>query len=259
MPNYEHMKKGEKEARIGLNSEQDIINSINTDVKFHENIKNCLIKLGFNPRGRLRARKDGTKTDIFIRTNEQEEIGVSIKSSTKTSFHQLDRRRLEEWKTSLNMPDEIFEIIKEAILRVAENSKARFILEKDEDKIKKFFADHLSEVINEIFRRREEKLKLFIINDKRNSKIYIFRMDDVIKFLIENANNNICFTKKGIIKLGDFITIQRKGGNGEHVKEEISKTDWIHPGNQLQFKFSPLKFVEYVKSTKVIDFCEIDY
>ncbi len=105
---YNRLEKGEKEARIGLDGEQDIINRINFDEKFHNTKRECLIKLGFNPRRRLRARKDGIKTDIFIRINEQEEIGVSIKSSTKTSFHKLDRRCLEEWKTFLNMQNEIF-------------------------------------------------------------------------------------------------------------------------------------------------------
>lgn len=261
---YEHLKKGEKEARIGLDSEQDIINRIKSDEKFHNTIRECLIKLGFNPRERLEARarkgksEDSIKADIFIRISEQEEIGVSIKSSTETSFHQLDRRRLEDWKTLLNMPDEIFEIIKEAILRVAKDSRrAKFILEKDRDRIKEFFANHLSEVINEIFRRGEEKLKLLIINDKRKRRIYIFRMDDVIEFLIKNASDNICFTKKGIISLGNFVKIQRKGGNGKRIT--TPKTDWDHPGNELQFKFLPLEFAQYVESTKVIDFCVIDY
>lgn len=82
-------------------------------------------------------------------------------------------------------------------------------------------------------------------------------MDDVIEFLIENSINNVCFTEKGIIRLGEFVTIQRKGGDGRHIT--IPKTDWKHPGNQLQFKFSPLKFAEYVESTKVIEFCAINY
>lgn len=257
MPDYEHLEKGEKEARIGLDSEQDIINRINFDEEFHNVIKECLTKLGFNVKGRLRARKDDIKTDIFIQINEQEEIGVSIKSSTKTSFHQLDRRRLEGWKNLLNMPDDVFGTIKEAILRIARNSRAKFILEKDRDKIKEFFASHLSEVINEIFRRGEERLKLLIINDERKRRIYIFSMDDIIKFLIENTTDNICFTEKGIIKLGEFVTIQRKGGDGKHIT--IPKIDWNHPGNQLQFKFSPLKFAEHVELTKVIEFCAMDY
>lgn len=257
MPDYEHLEKGEKEARIGLDSEQDIINRINFDEEFHNKIKECLTKLGFNVKGRLRARKDDIKTDIFIQINEQEKIGVSIKSSTKTSFHQLDRRRLEGWKNLLNMPDDVFGTIKEAILRIARNSRAKFILEKDRDKIKEFFASHLSEVINEIFRRGEERLKLLIINDERKRRIYIFSMDDIIKFLIENTTDNICFTEKGIIKLGEFVTIQRKGGDGKHIT--IPKIDWNHPGNQLQFKFSPLKFAEHVELTKVIKFCPMDY
>lgn len=257
MPNYKRLEKGKREARIGLDSEEDIIRRINFDEKFHDIMKNCLINLGFYVQGRLRARKDGIKTDILIRINEQEEIGVSIKSSTKTSFHQLDRRRLEEWKKLLDMPNDIFEILKEAILRVARDSRAKFILERDRNKIKKFFANNLSKVINEIFKRGEEKLKLLIVNDKMNRKIYIFPMDEVIEFLIKNATNNISFTKKGIIKLGDFITIQRKGGNGRHIT--LPKTDWNHPGNQIQFKFSPLEFARYVESKKVIKFCIISY
>ena len=257
MTDYEHLEKGRREARIGLDSEQDIIDRINFDEKFQNLIKDCLLKLGFNVQGKLRARRDGVKTDIFIQINEREEIGVSIKSSTSTSFHHLDRRRLEEWKDFLNMPDEVFKIIKEAILRVARNPRAKFILERDRSKIRDFFTSRLSEVLNEIFRGREEKLKLLIINNIKRRRIYIFRMDDVIEFLIKNATNNVCFTEKGIIRLGDFVTIQRKGGDGEHIT--IPKTNWNHPGNQLQFKFSPLKFAEYVESGKVIDFCIIDY
>ena len=82
-------------------------------------------------------------------------------------------------------------------------------------------------------------------------------MDDVIVFLFNNAKDNIGFTNKGIIKIGDFITVQRKGGDGKHIK--LPKTDWRHPGNQLQFKFSPLVFAEYIEKTKAIKFCTIDY
>jgi hypothetical protein len=156
----------------------------------------------------------------------------------------------------VEMPEDVFIIMKESILRVSENSRAIFILEKDRDRIKDFFASNLPKVIEDIFRRGEEKLKLFIINDKRKRRIYIFRMDDVIRFLNEDAAD-ISFTKKGIIRLGKFITIQRKGGDGKHIT--IPKTDWNHPGNQLQFKFSPLRFAEYIELEGTIEFCIIDY
>jgi coenzyme F420-reducing hydrogenase beta subunit len=112
-------------------------------------------------------------------------------------------------------------------------------------------------MISEVFKRNEEKLKLLIIIDKIQRKIYLFCMDDVIKFVIEDAENNVGFTKKGIIKLGRFVTIQRKGGDSVTIK--IPKTDWKHPGNQLQFKFSPLKFAQSVESEQAIKFCVINY
>ena len=82
-------------------------------------------------------------------------------------------------------------------------------------------------------------------------------MNDVLEFLNENISNDISFSNKGIIKLGDFLSVQRKGGNGKHIT--IPKTDWQHPGNQLQFKFSPLKFADYIEENKSIEFCKIRY
>lgn len=250
---YERMEKGRREARIGLNSEKEIINLINSDPKFQKSLRKCLFSLGFKSKKKITAYKDGLKTDIFLRIDG--EIGISVKSSTATSFHQLDRRCLEEWASFLGMPGDIFKIMKESILRVARDSRDKFVYESDRDKIENFFGKRLKAVINEIFRKGEQSLKLLMINDKRTEKIYVFNMDDVINFLFENASNNITFTKKGIIRLGDFITVQRKGGDGKHVS--LPKTDWKHPGNQLQFKFSPLKFSEHVENTGCIKFCII--
>lgn len=208
---YNRMKKGQKEAKIGLNSEKDIVMMINTDEKFQSSLRRCLTHLGFNPR-KIAAHEDGIKADIIIEMGDGDKIGVSIKSSTGTSFHNLDRRWLDKWKDFLDMPDSVFRTIKEAILRVAKDKRSKFILEADRDLIRDFFAEHLEVIIREIFRRGEEHLKLFMVNDKRKRSLYVFNMDDVIDFLVKDATD-ISFTSKGIIKLGSFITVQRKGGN----------------------------------------------
>jgi len=249
------VEKGRKEARIGLDSEDEIINMINTNHEVQRLAEKCLATLGLKPQERIVAYKDGMKTDIFIRIDG--EIGVSLKSSTKTSFHQLDRRRLDDWRAFTNMPDDVFETMKDAILRVSKNPSNKFILEGDRDKIMGFFAQHLRVILDEVFRRGEEKLKVLMINDKRVRKIYLFRMEDTLNFLSRNAYGNISFTDKGIIRLGGFVTVQRKGGDGKHIT--IPKTDWKHPGNQLQLKFSPLKFAEHCEKTNVIKFCTIEY
>ncbi|MCK4256886.1 hypothetical protein KAX35_08360 [candidate division WOR-3 bacterium] len=249
----QNMIKGRKEARIGLDSEKDIIRMINTNKQFNNSIKQCLNKLGFDIQSKIKAQKDDIKTDIYIEDNSK--IGVSIKSSTVTSFHHLDRRRLESWKEFLDIPDDIFKTIKEAILRVSHNSRDKFIQQGEQINIKEFYAKNVRKIIDDIFIRGEKDLKLFMINNKIKHKLYLLKIEEVVKFLVNNIRNNINFSSKGIIRLGDFITVQRKGGDGSHIT--IPKTDWEHPGNQLQFKFSPLKFAEYIEKNKPIRICSI--
>lgn len=88
------MKKGEKEARIGLDSEKKIVEKINSDEVFRNSLKECLVKLGFGPKNDIKAQRNNLKTDILIRIDGN--IGASVKTSTRTSFHQLDRRSLED-------------------------------------------------------------------------------------------------------------------------------------------------------------------
>jgi len=252
------MEKGRKAARIGLDSENDIIFMVSNDEDFRVRLEKCLMSLGYTFGEKIRASKDGIsnrkKTDVLLRADT--EIGVSIKSSTKTSFHQLDRRRLEVWRQFLKMPDDIFETIKQAVLRVAKDPNAKFILETDRNTIGEFFAQHLKLMLDEVLVRGEQNLMVLMINDKITNKIYVYRMRDVLDFLFENAKNNIWFTDKGIIKLGDFVSVQRKGGNGKRVK--INKHEWTHPGNELQLKFSPLEFARSTERTGAIKFCAID-
>ncbi len=257
--NYESLATGQKAARIGLDSEKEIINAINTNQSFRELVRNCLQNLGFMYEGEMTCEDapKNMKTDITIKIARRP-IGVSIKSIKETSFHQTDRRRLEKWKEFLNMPDNIYDIIKTAIIRKAEKGRAsKFILDKDKKTIRNFFSAKYEIIIKEIFSREEKDLLILLINNIKDEKIYLYRMGDVFKFLIKNVSNNIDFTVNGIIKLGDYLTIQRKSGNGKHIK--IPKTDWKHPGNDLQFKFYPIEFAIYIKENKLILFSEFDY
>ncbi len=242
-------EKGRKEARIGLDAEFEVISRVNGSSIVKRRFIECMEKLGFTTH-ELRIRKDGIKVDLIAETDSGE-IGISLKTSTRTSFHQLDRRRLEEWKELLDMPDDVFNILKESILRISSNRRATFIKEEDRPKIASFFSSHIDRILEEIF-RRGENVQLLAIFDKRKRKIYISRMDEVLQEL--KRTMGVSFSKKGIVRLGPFITVQRKGGDGSRIK--IPKTDWRHPGNQLQFKFSPLKFVEWAKGR--IRYCELD-
>ncbi|MGE4413245.1 MAG: hypothetical protein AB7E45_06135 [Candidatus Caldatribacteriota bacterium] len=255
---YEYLEKGKKEARIGLDSEKDIVKMINENINFRKEMLNCLKHLGFKINDNIIASNEGgnKKSDIILSNGCK--VGISIKSTTRTSFHQLDRRTLDKWKNYLEMPDDIYRILRESILRVANDQRDPFIIKEDQKKIKSFFLENLESILREIFTKNEEHLKLFMVNDKREEtrRIYVFRMEEVLNFLMQDGSD-VSFTKKGIITLGKFIKVQRKGGNGNRIK--IPKTDWKHPGNNLQFKFSPLDFTAYIEDTNEIRFCRINY
>ena len=255
---YDEMNVGQKAARIGLDSEKEIINAINDNPNFLHLFIQCLNTLGFDTEGTIKAEKKATQTkkDLIIEI-EDNQIGISVKSSVETSFHQVDRRRLENWQQFLNMPQEIFQIIRQAIMRKARVSNAIFILEENRNEIQNFIQNNYENIVTEIFTKSEENLVLLLINNKITKRMYFYRMKDVLAFLFTNIRNNITFSKKGIVYVGDFISIQRKGGNSKHVK--IPKTNYAHPGNDLQFKFSPLKFAYYIEKFNNIEYCILDY
>ena len=224
---YDQMPKGKKEAMIGLGSEQYIVDLINNDENFRRSIDEALGVLGIGIYGPIHARnvEDTGKIDIMISS-----VGASMKSG-KTGWHHLDRRRLESWASILNMPDVIFDIFKRSILRVTKDRNNEFINVHDQDRIKGFLEPNIQQMIHEVFDRNDEDLLVFMVYNTERDTISLFRMDEMLEHLI---TSNIHFSKKGIVCIGDFITIQRKGGDG-NVKD-IPKSDWLHPCNQLQFK-----------------------
>ncbi|MCS4538353.1 MAG: hypothetical protein HYY67_05800 [Thaumarchaeota archaeon] len=53
------MEKGRKEARIGLDSENDIIFMVNNDEDFRVRLEKYLMSLGYTFGEKIRASKDG--------------------------------------------------------------------------------------------------------------------------------------------------------------------------------------------------------
>ncbi len=260
------MEKGQKEARIGLDAETEIVNKLNSDDKLRNDFIKCMSKIGFQVDNKFKAVKMGKnyKSDILICHSNCEVLGISLKTvkETKKGFHQVDRRWLDDWKNLLDMPDDIYNIFKDGVIRIAKNPRDKFILEKDQTKIKNFLKNKISIIIREIFVKNEKCLKILAIYDKRkcNKELYLINIDDFIEKFEKDVE--IGFSKKGIIEFrleGEkILTIQRKGGNGKGKNIGISKTDIRHTGNQLQFKMYPITLVDYIKNKKdEIRWCNI--
>jgi hypothetical protein len=245
---YMIMSKGGKEAKHGLESEDELIALLNNKKEqFISLLSQLLPNLSYEVACKPTDRK---KCDILLKGKETC-ICISLKTITNASFHHLDRRWLEDWKEILGMADYVYEIFHNAILRMARNRKDVFIRPDEQPVIRNFLREKLDIILREAFISNETDLKIFAIWDKlKYSQIFFFKIEDLINFF---SKSEICFTNKGIIKIGDFITIQRKGGDSSKVRR--AKTDPKHPGNMLQFKMNPLGFLEYVRERNVIPYC----
>jgi len=247
------MKKGEKEAKQGFKAEIELVNLFNSKLRIQ--LFDCLnqlgIKLPSNYKFKAELNKIRTaKSDILL-TNSKFKIGISLKTIHSANFHQLDRRRLEDWKSILNMPNEVFLILKEGILSKAKNRQNYLVPLEKQPIISSFIKKNLTEILREVFKKNEEYLKILAIYFKNENKIYLINLDDLLK---ELNKVSIKFTKGGF-NIGEFISIQRKGGNGKKIK--IPKTDWNHPGNQVQFKLKPNKLIEFIQKNPKIRYCII--
>lgn len=248
-----------EEADIGRRAEVLIVRMINRDKKFANIISLCLInKLKLKIQRPIKqAKKLGGKykTDIILYDGSGNSVGLSLKTITTRDDDHLDRRWLDDWRNALVMPENVHKAFHEGIKRKAVNSRANLIFSNSEGLVKRFLSAKLDALLEEAFRKHESVLLLLGIVDAREERaLYIFRLDDVIAFIKNNIQKRgITFGQR--IRLGDYISIQRKAGNGKHIK--IPKTDPRHPGNQIQIKLKPLA----LKNNAIthLDHCKVNF
>lgn len=259
-----------EEDKIGEKGEQLICSLVNNDQNFRRYLENCLKYLNVIPTecsGPVLCKVvKMIKTDIVVTFNCANSpicVGITVKTRRRGSRpdSHLDRRWLYQWQCVLNMPDEVYNVLHDGILRLAREKgrkKGSLVpLNKRKD-IEKFLLDRLRKFLEESIRGGEHVLKVlsYVEYGGGPTRIHIFRVDDIIDILEKNIRERgIDFDS--VIYLGDFMWIQRKGGNGKHVK--IPKTDPAHPGNQLQVKIKMPLLVDHIEKNKVAPYCEPYY
>ena len=78
-----------------------------------------------------------------------------------------------------------------------------------------------------------------MIYDRIKQELFFYHMQQLLAILKKSF---LSFSKKGIIKIGDYLTLQRKGGDSNYIK--LPKNHINHPSNQLQFKMKVLSFTQ---------------
>lgn len=168
-------------------------------------------------------------------------VAVNIKSYS-AGFNQATRMHVDKFADTFNIPQNIADILKDSIIRKAENKRKPFISPEDAPIIVDYFSENGQRVIKHSL-CGDEYPKLFVLYNRNKNVFHIYLMDSILRQLEESAN--VYVTRQGVIRLSKYFTIQRKGGNGVHDKRD--KVDINHGGNNIQVKLSPIRIEEDFK------------
>ncbi|MEP7149114.1 MAG: hypothetical protein ABI857_09550 [Acidobacteriota bacterium] len=178
--------------------------------------------------------KEGGKSDVLLRFADRT-LSANIKAFL-AGFNQITRMTINSFCSQFGLQD-LRSILEKGAIRVASRS-GRFILESDEPLIHESLTP-IAKAILEYSLSRLENPELLVLYDRANNRMLLYDMRE----MLDNLDYEISFSKRGIIRIGRFFTIQRKGGNGVHSLH-IEKTSLLHPGNNLQVKMNIRAFVK---------------
>lgn len=177
---------------------------------------------------------EGGKSDVLLRFTDHT-LSANIKAFL-AGFNQITRMPIKTFCVQFGL-QKLQKILEEGVRRVAARS-GRFILESDEPLILESLTSIAKEILEYSLARRENP-ELLVLYDRANNNMLLYDMRE----MLDNLDYEISFSKRGIIRIGKFFTIQRKGGNGVHSLH-IEKTSLLHPGNNLQVKMNIRAFVK---------------
>ncbi len=182
------------------------------------------------------------KSDVLVLFSGNFILGVNIKAG-KSNFNQVTRMWLDRFATEIGLSEKSKDMIQEGIDNHRLKRSNVFIKEDYQEIIKTEFQIKIKLIMELIFRGiNNDIVKILTLYDRNKRIFYLYDMQEVIDFL---STSDITFSDRGIIRIGKYLTMQRKGGNG--VKHTIPKSDPRHPGNQIQFKMKIISFMNDVE------------
>lgn len=238
-------------AKRGFKRETLFVNLIKNNAEFRKNVEKALSQLDICE-GEIVSASDVKRTrkaDVKLQLNDSlgrsEELGCSLKAA-EANFNQLDRRWLSDWAVLLHMPEEVKGMIQSSLNRKSRNSREIFILPEQESTVLSFLQSKKEIIFKELFTREDENLKAFVAYDEKNHTWYVSKVDDIIERLKKEPFSR---TNRGVVNIGDCLSLQRKGGDGNITR--VSKDHPQHPSNQLQFKIKPLSIIKKVPAIEI--------
>ena len=173
----------------------------------------------------------GEKSDVFIRTTGGHNYGANVKSFKGTGFNQVTRMTIDNFVEQFSLSENFRTVIKKLTIAKAKNSRKNWITTDYADEIVEEINPKAFEIIKHSLLGDDEP-ELFVLIKSDSKTISIYQMEELFRYLEQSINVRV--TPKGVLMLNECFTIQKKGGNGKHVK--YPKHDLRHGGNNIQVK-----------------------
>ena len=178
-----------------------------------------------------------TKADLLIKLTDHRTIGISVKAS-QTDFNQIHRLTLSRFANCLKLSKKSIKVFQQSIDNYRIQNRKCFIEVQYQKYIQFELEKRLEYLLNLIF-LNNENIQIFVIYDRIKQEFFFYHMPELLAIF---KKSSLSFSKKGIIKIGDYLSLQRKGGDGHYTK--LPKNHRNHPSNQLQFKMKVLSFTQ---------------
>jgi hypothetical protein len=239
---------GSEIAKSGYNNEHDIVKKFN-NWQADDDAKMMLKQMGYNPDelsgDAVFAKKiPGTvKPDIKITINGEDRFVSVKKYQPHADFNHVGRSSVKNYHGVFNfnehtldclkvftgecLPSDNSDILIKDVNSIKSHKRAnlREIKQKYVNSVLNFFESNLRSIVDYIFCGDGDRPEYMIITEAttHSKKYHIIPMSKVIDFYL--GSGKVSISPRGSLSIGDYITVQRKGGTGA-------------PTN-LQFKFKP--------------------
>ena len=240
------MNVGNENAFIGRNVEVLFKNSVGDVPQVVENIR-AKFNLTGTFESAILSGIHGEKADVKMGFSCGHNIDANIKAYRGTGFNQLTRASVRRFSELFLLTEEQSTNLQQLVIQKSRTPSNPLFPDDKREQWRAILTPHIPRLIKWGFSSitRREILVLF---DRDESKMRIYAMSDVLRCL----PRDVTFTKGGF-NIGECISFQRKGGNGS-LSRTIPKNDIRHPGNDVQLKIKPRKFVCLMERIKIAEY-----
>ncbi|MCL2211754.1 MAG: hypothetical protein FWB95_07520 [Treponema sp.] len=235
-----------RNAYIGMNNEQLIKNSIAD----HPTVIKKLQER-FDISGSLENTAGGgvygDRADVRINFKCGHYIDANVKSYKKVfGFNQLRRTSVSKFCEDFGLGSQDKNELENIIVEKSKNTRNPLFSEKQQVKWGEFFRKNAKNILKWGFSENPNR-EILVLYDRDDSIVKIYHMKDVLNRL----SAEITFTKGGL-NIGECVSFQRKGGDGD--TKDIPKTVIQHPGNNVQLKVNIKKLLPLIKPVLLADY-----